>query len=425
MDSFDFMDFDSGSQNAEMHYQNGPYLPEASDCMRCGVCLNSCPTYQLTQDEQEGPRQRVQSLRQLIQHQETLDSQKVEHLQNCIQCRACEAVCPSQMAYADYFERAQQQLTERSFSTWGKWGLQLVARKKLRRILLPWMKVYQSTKWQSWLRKSGLFDGLGLARAENYLSEPESTYLHSEYTVQDAQGSVALFTGCLAEAFDRKTLEDAIKLINACGYNVMVSDSQQCCGAMHYHNGDVATAKDLMQQNIDAFARLPCEAVVYCATGCGSQLTEYSRLMPESEKAGDVVAKVMEVSSFLNQHWPDDLTPKAVNSEVWLHHPCSQRNVLKNQQDTLHLLQRIGGQRVQELPENHLCCGAGGSYMLTHPEQADALRDRKLAHLTDQPQAILLSANYGCALHLTKGKHSSPPKIMHPVSYLSQCLFSE
>ncbi len=420
MDGFDFMDF-NGGEDAAMPYQNGAYLPEASDCMRCGACLNSCPTYQLTQDEQEGPRQRVRSLVQLVQQQQALDDDAIQHLHNCIQCRACEAVCPSQMSYSEFYEQARQELYDPSTaSRWARLGLYLIASKSRIGKLLPWIKFYQRSGLQAILGNTGILNFLGLQRAARYLTDPSCTALLTRYPVINAVGTVALFTGCMTEAFDRKTLNDAIRTLNACGYSVLVPPQQQCCGAMHYHNGSRQTAEKLMQQNIEEFNQWQVEAVIYCATGCGSMLNEYPRIFEQHQPEHKFNAKLVEISEFLNQHWPATLRLNDYAKTVVIHEACSQRNVLKNASSMYQLLEKIPQCTLLELTENQLCCGAGGTYMLSHPWQADALRDRKMHHAKVSDADVLITANIGCAMHLSNVEE--PIEIMHPVSLLAKCL---
>lgn len=418
---YELMDFDQG---AETYIPpSGPNIPDAMDCVRCGLCLSSCPTYQLTQDEQEGPRQRVHTLSRLLVGQEALSSEAVKHLQNCLQCRACEAVCPSKMDYGELFDQAQLQLASpetRHF--YARIALDLVAKKRWFKSVLPLVKFFQLSGLQVLSRKLGILDLIGLSRVDNIAPMPTLKGLQSNYPVAEKRGVVALFSGCLTDHFDRQTLNNAIQVLNAIGYEVLVPGQQSCCGAIHLHNGDPESAKQLMRNNLKVFNALPVQAVIYCATGCGSQLQEYQRILENDEQ--ELLAfqsKLYEVSEFINHNWPSNLALEPCAKEALVHEPCSQRNVLKNQQAVYAMLSRIPELEVSELAENNLCCGAAGSYMLTHPENADALRDLKWQQVDSRGADYLVTANIGCALQLkTVAQSNTNIEILHPVSLLAR-----
>ncbi|OQK15479.1 hypothetical protein AU255_14720 [Methyloprofundus sedimenti] len=418
---YELMDFD---QSAGTYIPpSGPIIPDAMDCMRCGMCLSSCPTYQLTQDEQEGPRQRVRTLSRLLVGQETLSNEAVEHLQNCLQCRACEAVCPSKMDYGELFDQAQLQLASpetRHF--YGRIALNLVAKKRWFKSVLPLVKFFQLSGLQALSRKLGILALIGLSRADNIAPVPTLKCLKPNYPVAEKRGVVALFSGCLSDHFDRQTLNDAIQVLNALGYEVLVPERQSCCGAMHLHNGEAENAKQLMRHNLKVFNALSMQAVIYCATGCGSQLQEYQHILANDEQ--ELLAfqsKLQEVSEFINHNWPANLALEPCAKEVLVHEPCSQRNVLKNQSAVYAMLSRIPELDVRELAENNLCCGAAGSYMLTHPENADALRYLKWQQVESRGADYLVTSNIGCALQLkTVAQSNTRIEIIHPVSLLAR-----
>lgn len=419
---FDFMMDD----NADLSYQSsGPNVPDAMDCMRCGICLSYCPTYTLSQDEQEGPRQRIRTLSKLVIENEPIEPQALDHLQTCIQCRACEAICPSQMDYSLLFDQAQQQLSANKTPSFkAKIALWLIQHKRAFNTALPLAKVYINNNLQKLSRNSGLVKKLGLERVDQLaITPPVLTQLKPNYPVTESRGTVALFVGCISDRFDRDTLTSAITVLNAIGYSVIVPEQQTCCGAIHRHNGDHDTAKEMMTKNIIELTHSDVCSIVYCATGCGSQLADYKTLLEDQD---DVIAfdqKLTEISDFVVQNWPISLSLKSVDKQVLVHEPCSQRNVLKNQAAVYQLLVKIPLITINELADNHLCCGAGGSYMLTHPDNADALRNIKWQHIQQNQADYLVTSNIGCAMHLATAKHKDNPiEIMHPITLIAKQL---
>ena len=228
------------------------------------------------------------------------------------------------------------------------------------------------------------------------------------------RGRVGLFTGCIAEHFDRETLLAAIKLLNAIGYEVLVPPQQSCCGAIHQHNGQPAAS--LIDNNIKVFNALEVDAVLHAATGCGAMLSEYQS--DDGEAAELFRQRLCDINDFLLEHWPDDLQLTASELKVAVHEPCSQRNVLKNQQAVYALLQKIPGLSIAALADNHICCGAGGSYMLTHPENAGRLRALKQQIITASSADVVVSGNFGCAVYL----NADGGRMEHPLLLLARQL---
>ncbi|MGR9053513.1 MAG: (Fe-S)-binding protein, partial [Gammaproteobacteria bacterium] len=276
---FDFMDFEQPT--GETHYaSSGPNIPDARDCMSCGQCLSRCPTYQLTQDEQEGPRQRIRTLSRLVVETQPVDGEALKHLDNCLQCRACEAVCPSKMDYSELYDQAAAvRSATRKNGFFAALALYVIAHKPLFNALLPGVWLYINAGFQTLFRQSGVLKTLGLDRADALAGTPALTALKPFYPVSEAKGTVALFTGCIGDRFDRATLNAAVAVLNRMGYSVRVPEDQVCCGAMHYHNGDPETGKRLMRRNVEVFDNSACDAVVFCATGCGTQMLEYPKIL--------------------------------------------------------------------------------------------------------------------------------------------------
>ncbi|MDP3390130.1 MAG: (Fe-S)-binding protein [Methylococcaceae bacterium] len=398
---------------SEILESTGPYIPEAGECMRCGVCVSSCPTFRLFQIDEETPRRRIRTLSKVLVENLPISDEERKHLDNCLQCRACETVCPSRMAYGQLFDQAQAQL-KTTPTRLAKLALRLIANKPWRTRLMPWLAVYLKSGLQKPLRLSGLLKNLGLAEAEVLLGTPALQALAASYPASvTPRGRVALFTGCIAEHFDRETLLAAIKLLNAIGYEVLVPPQQGCCGAIHQHNGQ--SAAGLIDNNIAVFNALDVDAVIHTASGCGAMLSEYQR----GDDSGQLFQqRLQDINDFLLSHWPHDLQLTASSLKVAVHEPCSQRNVLKNQQAVYALLQKIPDLTTTPLADNHICCGAGGSYMLTHPNNAGQLRDLKLQAISSAQANQVVSSNFGCGVFLSV----AGTKVEHPLLLLARQL---
>jgi len=408
---FDFMDMSYDEPGEPIG--SGLYIPDAAECMRCGICVSSCPTFRLFQVDEETPRRRIRTISKILVENQPISADERRHLDNCVQCRACETVCPSRMAYGQLFDQAQAQLKVNP--GWlAKLAFKLIENKEWLRRLMPLPAVYLKSGLQKPLRSTGLLKKLHLAEAEALLGKPALQALADSYpTSVTKRGRVALFTGCIAEHFDRETLLAAIKLLNAIGYEVLVPPQQGCCGAIHQHNGQ--TAAGLIDNNIAVFNALDVDAVLHTATGCGAMLSEYQN----DEEAGQLFRqRLYDISDFLLKNWPNDLQLTPSKLKVAVHEPCSQRNVLKNQQTVYALLQKIPGLSIVALADNPICCGAGGSYMLTHPDNAGQLRALKRQIITDSSADLVVSGNFGCGVYL----NADEGRVEHPLLLLARHL---
>ncbi|MGZ4958660.1 MAG: (Fe-S)-binding protein [Methylomonas sp.] len=409
---FDFMDM-AYHEPASSPEPTGPYIPDAGECLRCGMCVSTCPTFRLFETDEETPRRRIRSIGKLLIDNLPIGPEEQLHLDNCLQCRACEAICPSKMAYGALFDQAQAKL-KTAPKGWAKLALTLIAHKHWRTKIMPLLAIYLKSGLQKPLRKSGLLSKLGLSDAEALLGMPSLRPLRAlNPPAGETRGRVALFTGCIAEHFDRETILAAIRLLNAIGYEVEVPPEQGCCGAIHQHNGQSAAA--LIANNIRVFNTLDVDALLHTSSGCGAMLSEY----PDNEDSAEPLRRhFADISEFLLKHWPDDLPLQPLPMKAAVHEPCSQRNVLKNAQAVYALLAKIPGLDVVPLPDNQLCCGAGGSYMLTHPENADRLRQSKQQAIASALADVVVSSNYGCAAFLSQ----QTQKIEHPLALLARQL---
>jgi len=408
---FDFMDMSYDEPGEPLG--SGPYIPDAGECIRCGICVSSCPTFRLFQIDEETPRRRLRTISKILVENLPISADERLHLDNCLQCRACETVCPSRMAYGQLFDQAQAQLKVNP--GWlAKLAFRLIENKDWLRRLMPLPAIYLKSGLQKPLRSTGLLKKLHLAEAEALLGKPVLQVLAVSYPASATKrGKVALFTGCIAEHFDRETLLAAIKLLNAIGYEVLVPPQQGCCGAIHQHNGQ--SAAGLIDNNIAVFNALDVNAVLHTATGCGAMLSEYQN---DDEAGQQFRQRLCDINEFLLEHWPDELQLTASDQKVAVHEPCSQRNVLKNQQAVYTLLQKIPGLSIVALADNPICCGAGGSYMLTHPDNAGQLRALKQQVIADSSADLVVSGNFGCAVYL----NADGGRVEHPLQLLARQL---
>jgi glycolate oxidase iron-sulfur subunit len=379
---------------------SGPALAaEANRCVACGLCLPHCPTYLKTESEADSPRGRVMMMRGLFEGALSPTVGLLTHLDRCLVCRSCEAVCPSSVEYGRLIDGARAQLTGGGHRASGIAGW------------LPGV-----------LTLPLLLEPIGHLRFRRH------------YSAQGRRrGSVALFLGCLARIADARTLRAAIFLLTRLGYEVQVPRAQACCGAMHQHDGDPTRAETLAQTNLAAFAAAAPDGsghpekqldmpIVFAASGCGTSLVEYGRYGAPGEA---FARRAVDVVGFLAQAegW-ESLDPKPLDARLFVHEPCSTRNVLRNGADTYRLLKRIPQVELEALPGNEQCCGAAGLYFLKQPEMAARLRADKMQAMRTSGAVHVVSSNYGCAHWLRKGlrQEGLDAEVTHPVLLLAKQL---
>ena len=398
----------------------------------CGLCLPHCPTYRKTGNENESPRGRIALMRALAAGDLPLNDKLIGHLSLCTGCRACESVCPSYVGYAEVFHASLATIAARHRPPWHrrllrKLLLGLITQPARLRRMAGLLRLYQRSGLRTVLRATGLLRLTRTARLDALLPDtPMQNKKWQEYypATGEKRGDVALFTGCLSPAVDSATLDATVRVLNRLGYDVRVPANQGCCGAIHLHAGDTATAAGLMQNNLRAFSAA-AGAIIGVASGCTAVLAEYSRHLPQQENAGDFSARVTDINRFLQETpWPESVTLAPLARTIAVQDPCSLRNVLHSQQSPYALLKNIPQAQVVPLAENHLCCGGAGAYMLSQPAMADDLRADKLRHMRRLGPDILVSSNLGCALHLAAGLRSTDlhVEVMHPVALIDRQL---
>lgn len=386
----------------------------------CGMCLPHCPTYQLSRDEGESPRGRIALIQGMASGRLALNERLENHLDHCLGCRACEAVCPSGVAYGEIIDGGRAVIhAQRKTAPAPRLLFSLVPRPRRLRLFGRILRLMQRSGLQGLARNIGITRVLGLARLDAMLPALAPLPEWRDYYPPAGQqrGAVALFLGCFADFADRPALNAAVHILTRVGYGVHIPRRQTCCGALHLHHGDRDIARHLAECNAAAFNGLPIDAIINTASGCGVTLAEY----PQNEFPR-LATPVRDISEFLaDVSWPEDISLAPLAKKAAIHDPCSLSNVLHHAKSPYQLLARIPSLELVALPDNRLCCGAAGSYMLTQPEIADRLRYKKIADLNNLNADILVTSNPGCALHLRGGIRAAglDIEVMHPVALLA------
>lgn len=387
---------------------------QAGMCVKCGLCLPQCPTYQLTQNECESPRGRIALMDGLASEKLPLTDKLKTYLDHCLSCSACEVVCPAKVPYGNLLDNGRE-LIAKKYHAANKipWLLE-------RGIQQPWilnfifylLKFYQLLGLQSLLRKTKLLKLFKLASADALLPQlSKPLNLKSYYPPLTAeQGQVALFIGCINPFLDATTIKSTIKVLTYYGYGVHIPATQRCCGALHLHAGYPDVTDKLQTINEQVFNLPAITAIITIASGCSAVLTEKNFTAP-----------VMDISQFINSaKQPENIAILPLKKRVSLHTPCTLKNVLKNAKAPYELLRKIPDVELLELTSTN-CCGAAGLNMLKFPEFSADLLNPLTNQVIQQQTDSLATSNMGCALHFNKALPTSL-KITHPITLFSEQL---
>lgn len=371
-----------------------PLVALADRCVQCGLCLPSCPTYSVSRIEAESPRGRIALARAWALDTIQPTPAGETHLDQCLGCRSCEAVCPAGVQYGALLVQARERQRERRPAGWRQRAIEWLAARPalLRRGLGAYGTVFR-----------------GLPAQWRPLPRPPAPVARRS---PDSSGRprIAIFVGCAASAYEVPVRDALARCCDALGFEVCEPPGQTCCGSLHAHAGNTGEAARLAQRNREAFAGV--ETILTLASGCHESLAQ--ALAPG--------AKVVDAIAFLAERLADPARPiawQAREERVALHLPCTQRNVVRSVPALRRLLSAMPGLQVVELADGHGCCGASGSQMLTDPQRAALFRDPLLQQLAASGAAQLLSANLGCRLHFAQ---ATGVPVRHPIELIASRL---
>ena len=353
---------------------------ELVSCVACGLCLPHCPTYRVTGEESASPRGRIAAMRAVQWSGAPLEGDFTRFMDLCVQCRACEAVCPSSVPFGHLMEGARETLASdtRYQPGWRRAGYRVLGRHRLLLTVSTALAVGQRLRLVP--RRFGL-PRLALRRRP----------------LVATGNDVWLFTGCVMDAWMRETHAAVMRVLAAAGAGVALpGPAAACCGALHEHAGLVEDAQRLARRVIGAF---PGEApVLVDSAGCGAALKGYGRLLGTPD-AAEFSRRVMDVHEWLAARVDALPVPaRRFPQLVAVQDPCHLRHVQKAHAHVRTVLGRYAD--LVELDDDGLCCGAGGAYAALHPDMAADIRARKVAAIARTGAVVVASANPGCAMHL-------------------------
>ncbi len=381
-------------------------------CIRCGLCLPSCPTYLETMTETSGPRGRISLIKSVAEGRlDLLSPGFVTQMSQCLDCRACEAVCPSGVRYGQLVEPARTQIEREKVATQpdGPSASQrrlirtLFGRLALMRAAAGLLRLAQRTRL---IELARLF---GLARAAELAPRISNGWFVARgqrVNAPNAQGIAFLHAGCIMPVAFAPVHEATVRMLRRAGLSTVVPADQGCCGAISLHAGDLDFARELAKRNIAAFERSGADVYVVNAAGCGSTLKEYGELFAADEqwasRAARFASRVRDVHEVLDAMELGD-PARSIDASVTYQEPCHLVHAQRIAAAPRRLLARIPGLRLVEMDESAVCCGSAGIYNLTQPDMATRLQRRKVASIVRTGATIVATGNAGCAISVAAG----------------------
>lgn len=458
----------SNLQNAASIVQSSPSpaLPPAFDnllksldysvlqqCMHCGMCLPTCPTYVETGRERHSPRGRIALMRAIADGDLEVTREFGEEMYYCLGCLACTTACPAGVDYANLFETARAEVERREVlaspqrRTVRWFALRLVfTRPRLLRLIGRLLWLWQESGLQSLSRRSGLTRLLpgGLAGLEPQTPRIQARFSDSliARVEKPRQGPVrhrvALLTGCVQDLALSDVNRATADVLLANGCEVVTPRNQACCGSLHAHNGDTASARELARRHLDALDPASVDAIISNAGGCGSHLRHYDHLLHDdpvyAARAAEWSRKLRDIHEWLVEigfRKPQEPAAGAAVFPVTYHESCHLCHGQKVSRQPREVLKSLPGAELRECGEATWCCGSAGIYNITQPETAGWLQTRKVGHVQATGATVVATANPGCHLQLENGLRaaapagSTPPVVVHPVVLLARAYAAE
>lgn len=395
------------------HFEDAPPPEELLNCMRCGMCLPACPTYQLTGREQSSPRGRIALMRAVSEGDMQLDSSVLaEELDFCLGCLACTTACPAGVDYGSLLEAGRDQLARRRLAWWQKLPFKLFEGPGRLRVLARLLWLYQKSGLARAVRFSGLLRALRLQEAESML--PPVPF-HSSYDTlvgeHPAYGRerkrVGMLLGCVMDVLFVEENLATVEVLRRNGCTVVVPPSQGCCGALHAHSGQLPAARKLAARLTEAFQG--CELVAVNSAGCGACMKHHCQGL----QARDVHELLVELG------WQRPERP--LSGRFTYHDACHLAHGQGVTAPPREIMRGLATELV-ELPRADRCCGSAGIYNLTHPETAGELLEDKLNAIESTGAEVVGVANPGCLLQIRQGLRLRGGRVRaeHPMVLLAR-----
>ena len=420
---------------------SGADAPAEADmyrCVHCGLCLSACPTYAVTGLEMESPRGRIALMKAVNEGRVGISDRIVSHWEACLNCRACEAVCPSGVPYGRMMERTRGQVRDHGrqsaeMKRMTRWFLRgVLPRPRLMRLGAGILRIYQQLGLQSLFRLTRLNRLLpgNLRQMEEQMPRMSGRFFGpSRRTYRPADEEprmkVALLSGCVMPLMQADTMNATVRVLLRNGCEVAVPRRQGCCGALNLHGGDLQTGRAMARRNIDALLSAGADRIVTCSAGCGSTMKEYNELLKDDPEYAEKAHRASEMTRDITElllELPFRRPAAHLERQVTYQDPCHLAHAQRISGAPRTILRSIEGVQLQEMENPAMCCGGAGVYSAVQPTLSRRILSRKVDAIVETGAEEAITANPGCMLQLEQGLRSAGHRtpVRHVVDLLDE-----
>ena len=379
------------------------------NCVHCGFCNATCPTYQLTGNELDGPRGRIYLIKQVLEGTAPTNRTQ-QHLDRCLTCRACETTCPSGVNYHRLLDTGRELVEQ---------AVPRTLRARLLRRVLRWVLPWPS-RFTPLLRTGQLLRPLLPTALRQHIPARRKT--NRALPARQHARSMLLLTGCVQPALAPQINAATIRVLDALGIHTSTGTGDGCCGAVSHHLAAAEEARSFIRRNIDAWwpaIEQGAEAIVITASGCAPMVKDYGQLLATDTAYADKAKRVSELARDISEIIAGEkltgiLKQPPGKRKIAFHSPCTLQHA-QGINGTVEQLLEMAGYELTTVANSHLCCGSAGTYSILQPELATALRDNKLGSLQAGQPDMIATANIGCLMHLNS---HSPIPVRHWIECL-------
>jgi glycolate oxidase iron-sulfur subunit len=419
-----------------------PHDDILQQCIHCGMCLATCPTYELTKLERSSPRGRIRMIRSVARGEMELSPLFAEEMNFCLDCQACETACPAGVKYGRMVEAARVVVDESGLTPKSQL---IIKRFVLRKIVASkfWLKFFSRLLWlyqksgiQKLVRMTGLLKLFSKNLPEIEKLAPEIPNHFSDSMIKEIESTegeikfkTAFHFGCLMNTMFAEINIDTIEVLKKAGCKVITPKDQVCCGSLMAHNGDMEFALKLAKKNIDTFLKHDYDYLISNSAGCGAFMKDYAHLLENdpdySEKAKIFSSRVKDIMEFFAEQKPEMKFKNDKESELITYHDaCHLVHAQKVSTQPREVIKSIPGVRYTELEEASWCCGSAGIYNVVRYEDSIVQLQRKMQNIKKSGAKIVLTGNPGCLGQIKYGseKFNVDVEVIHPVTLLKRML---
>ncbi len=390
-----------------------------TNCMHCGLCLPTCPTYSITGREKSSPRGRIRLIKSVAEGKLEMTDSFIEEMNFCLDCQACETACPAGVKYGSLVESARNQIRLQNKQSFLEKYLKrfflrnVLSNKNHLKRVAKILRFYQNSGAEWLVKKSGIAKIFTpkLAKLQELSPRADLNFFdESVPEIVSPEGNikyrVGFLSGCLMNVAFSKVNDDTIKVLLHHDCEIIIPKDQVCCGSLQAHNGDFDIARELAKKNVDVFSRYELDAIVMNSAGCGALMKEYGHYLHNDSDYADAAQmlskKVKDISEFLYE-----IGLKKPNQDfkkrVTYHDACHLVHAQKISMQPRELIKSIPGIDYVELNEASWCCGSAGIYNVTNYDDSMKVLDRKMRNIDETKAEYIVANNPGCITQIEHG----------------------